>query len=114
LAEQNGSRRALARRRSSFSDSLSAVGGRNRPLAPFAPVGGFGGRDLTGASESFKAAHRRAAARSASVRGSVGAHAVALPVDLEDDASVEEPVEHRGGDHRVVEICPSWRCRGWS
>lgn len=35
--------------------------------------------------------------------GAVGAHAVALPVDLEDDASVEEAVEHGGGDHGVVE-----------
>ena len=35
--------------------------------------------------------------------GAVGAHAVALALDLEDDASVEEAVEHGGGDHRVVE-----------
>jgi hypothetical protein len=33
----------------------------------------------------------------------VGAHPVALAVDPEDDAAVEQPVEHGGGDHRVVE-----------
>ena len=35
--------------------------------------------------------------------GSVGAHPVAFAVDVEDDAAVQEPVEHGGGDHGIVE-----------
>ena len=35
--------------------------------------------------------------------GAVGAHPVAFAVDVEDDAAVEQPVEHGGGDHGVVE-----------
>ena len=35
--------------------------------------------------------------------GAVGAHAVALAVDVEHDGSVEESVEHGGGDGGVVE-----------
>ena len=33
----------------------------------------------------------------------VTAHAVALAVDVEHDAAVEQPVEHGGCDHRIVE-----------
>jgi hypothetical protein len=35
--------------------------------------------------------------------GAAGAHPVALAVDPEDNAAVGQPVEHGGGDHRVVE-----------
>jgi len=35
--------------------------------------------------------------------GPVGAHPVAVAVDLEHGAAVQEPVEHGRGDHRVVE-----------
>src|SRR6202043_1325571 len=34
---------------------------------------------------------------------SVGTHAVAVAVDVEDDGAVEEPVEHGAGDVGVVE-----------
>ena len=35
--------------------------------------------------------------------GPVGAHPVGLAGDVEHHGSVQQPVEHGGGDHRVVE-----------
>src|SRR5581483_5308463 len=34
---------------------------------------------------------------------SVGAHPVAVAGDVDDDAAMQEPIEHRGGDGGVVE-----------
>src|SRR5262249_54714579 len=36
----------------------------------------------------------------------VGAHAIAVAIDLQDSAPVEEAIEHGGGDHGVVEELP--------
>jgi len=33
----------------------------------------------------------------------VGPHPIAVAVDIEDDRAMEEPIEHRRGDRRVVE-----------
>jgi len=35
--------------------------------------------------------------------GLVGAQAVAVTVEVDDDASVQEPVEHGGGEHVIAE-----------
>jgi hypothetical protein len=43
----------------------------------------------------------------------VGPHPVAVAVDVQDDASVQQPVEHGGGDHRVVVEYLSPANRGW-
>ena len=90
-------------RRSALSASLSALGGRKRP-ARAVRAGWRRRRRRSHGRERVpegRSSPRGRPQRLAS--GAVGAHAVALAVDLEDDRAVQEPVEHGGGDHRVVE-----------